>query len=442
MQNNNILVVFPHGIGDLIMATPALRSLRAQHAEVRIGLAVHSRTWNSGQAQLNPNVDEVFLVHNPWFSKSKTTGDDRLKTEIDLIKETMDYGEVRWVTHGAASNLSTHKVTATAAELEVDLEDDQYEIFITDESKARADLWLQENRFNTGEYAFVHTHSSDRGKNIARRQILEKAHTKFPNKVVSIDASTDITERPIDFWFEVMRRAGFSGLVDSVFVHAADALGKSIDIHLTTAEIESVNRPLHAEREEVVMRYPSRLISYWHRLMSKLKIHEDDVVPRLFRSLKLRRPSSISIESGDADLSDALAQISDSQDMVLIVWCRTRDERYPIFKPFGVYLSGDNHRFHLRGVETLDPMPRMGLEIGRNNGIGDREVGLLTQQPPPVSDSNFALGSGYLFDRESSIMTQVDKSFLPRITSQKTHDYFSDDVNIESIRAVFESWLA
>ena len=441
MPHNNILIVFPHGIGDLIMATPALRALRSQHSDVRIGLAVHSRTWNSGQAQLNPNIDEVFLVHNPWFSKTKSDGESRLKADVDLIADKMDFDDLRWVTHSAASRLSAHKVAATAAELSVDIENDDYDIFMTDDSKAEADRWLAEHGFDTGDYAFVHTHSSDRGKNIGKRQIIEKANRKFPNRVVAIDASTDITERPIDFWFELLRRSGYVGLVDSVFVHAADALGKAIDTHLTTTEIESVNRPLHAKRGEVVIRYPSRMTSYWHRLMSKLKIHEDDVFPRLFRSLKLRRPASISIEPGVEYLGDALGQTPGNKDMVLTVWGRSRDERYPVFKPFGVYIGRVDRRLRVTGVEPLDPIPTMGIDVGNSNGIDGHEVGALTQQISPISDSVFTVGSGYIFDRRLRELTQIDKKFLPKIVQLEASDYFTDDVNLKSIRVAFESWL-
>ena len=59
-----ILFVFWHGLGDHILASPAIRAYRKANPDHYIGWAMLERFKNAGY--LNPNIDEFFYTKDAW----------------------------------------------------------------------------------------------------------------------------------------------------------------------------------------------------------------------------------------------------------------------------------------------------------------------------------------------------------------------------------------
>ena len=64
----SVTVVKLDHIGDVILATPAIESLRKGYPEAKIRVVVGS--WSKGVLVNNPNVDEVICYGPPWLDRS------------------------------------------------------------------------------------------------------------------------------------------------------------------------------------------------------------------------------------------------------------------------------------------------------------------------------------------------------------------------------------
>jgi ADP-heptose:LPS heptosyltransferase len=80
----SITVVKLDHIGDVILATPAIESLRTGYPEAKIRVVVGS--WSKGVLANNPNVDEVICYDPPWLDRSLAC---RMSEKREENKEAM-----------------------------------------------------------------------------------------------------------------------------------------------------------------------------------------------------------------------------------------------------------------------------------------------------------------------------------------------------------------
>ena len=69
---NRILVIKYSAIGDLIMSTPAFRSLKKAYPNAKISLLIGK--WSLPIIENNPNIDEFIVVDDDIFAKKKIAG--------------------------------------------------------------------------------------------------------------------------------------------------------------------------------------------------------------------------------------------------------------------------------------------------------------------------------------------------------------------------------
>ena len=87
----NILVIRLDGIGDVILSTPVYEALKKRYPSAKLTILVSSDT--KGVVEMNPYVDNVFVLRNTWF-----TTDNKIKfSEIlsmlrKIRKENFDIG--------------------------------------------------------------------------------------------------------------------------------------------------------------------------------------------------------------------------------------------------------------------------------------------------------------------------------------------------------------
>ena len=80
----SITVVKLDHIGDAILATPAIESLRTGFPQAKIRVVVGS--WSEDVLANNPNVDEVICYDPPWLDRSLN---DRMSGRREENRETM-----------------------------------------------------------------------------------------------------------------------------------------------------------------------------------------------------------------------------------------------------------------------------------------------------------------------------------------------------------------
>ena len=177
ISNSRILVIYPHGIGDVIMGTPAFRALRRNFPNAQIGIAVQSGAWHSGIVHKLSYFNDIYLVNNPHFSNNYDVGLNLLRKNVSEIAKLENYTDIRWVLHKQDKNQLLHKVDLTATELSVTLDNNnQYDFPIDEKSKSTALQLMDKLQLKKGKYAFLHTHSTDLVKNKLSRIILSLIH--------------------------------------------------------------------------------------------------------------------------------------------------------------------------------------------------------------------------------------------------------------------------
>jgi heptosyltransferase II len=82
----SVTVVKLDHIGDVILATPAIESLRIGFPQAKIRVVVGS--WSKDVLANNPNVDEVICYDPPWLDRSLTS---RMSKKREENKETMKF---------------------------------------------------------------------------------------------------------------------------------------------------------------------------------------------------------------------------------------------------------------------------------------------------------------------------------------------------------------
>lgn len=366
----SVLIVFPHGIGDLIMATPALRALRRRKDVSRVAIAVQPLVWNSGVAHSLTSIDEVFQISNPWSVGAFDAGMARVRAEVAEIGSIASFDRTIYVLHRQPSGAPVHKLFLVAQELGVGLDGDtRYEAPITEEQERAALEWLAGKGWAPGQYAFVHTFSSDVRKNARAGELLAAARDRFGERLVTVARSLDPSARPLSFSSALLKHAGFIALVDSVFVHVADALGKDIDMHLTEPGIEAVNRPLHVERRRIIMGTFGERQRLLFRIDKAIRIARGLLVKTLRKtgigrgiaSDLVRRIHSVVFEpNGMAELARVRVGI-----VVAVLWLTIKEKQYIVKCPAVFVFESTGTVVKLAWAGLAQPAARPTVTDGR-----------------------------------------------------------------------------
>lgn len=429
----NILIVFPHGIGDAVMAIPS-----GPYAKniPRQGLIfpVQPGPRNSGLLDHCPYFDNIYTIHNPWQSANYEEGIDVVGKQIDQLVDFKQYQEVKWIYHRQDKQNRIHKVFLTAKELGVELEGNtDYEVFISKEEEVEALSWLRKHDYSLGNYAFIHAGSSDLRKNISSRALKDMIPERYQNKIVIIGESFDISQYPIGFAITLLRHAGFTPMVDSVFVHCSDALHKDINIHLTTSNSLQVKRSLHITAHRIIEReftkssmLKHRIQRTYHRLRPKLKSrprswHYSVVfrIPANKRNIMNWVSQCLSVYD---DSSGPLIHVVGLAVGVLV-------HQYMITKPYVCYLKKDRSGYQLLGVESTDPLLSKGIQLFQSSKKDKNSSVKRTIQTTQESIDQLVtrrMSKGWVWDGQYDIEKQ-------QITDSST-------VTNEPVRSMIHGW--
>lgn len=227
-----VLFLFWHGLGDNILATPAIRKYRELHPDHHIGWAMLER-FKSAQLW-NPNIDEYFWTSDAWNEHgSYEAGRKAVIAEALQIQEDNGYHKLVVIDHKSSGD---HKIHRTANEMGIYL----------NEKELKTDFYFQyfpTRHWDT--YDFFHGKTGVDAKDMK----MEQVGGNIANATMDADVN-----KPIWYWAEWLDSARNIYVVDSVYFHVACALGRKPDMAYFAKgpSIFNVVKPLHMDVSDIV----------------------------------------------------------------------------------------------------------------------------------------------------------------------------------------------
>lgn len=254
-----LLVVLLHGIGDSLMAVPALHALKQKHAGstlsvMTIGHPLFRDLWSS-----NKDVDEVLLssvMHNPHYGNPLFWASDYWAIRRDAANAVRVHGFtkvffVKMFTMPAKlygylpfERYRRHKTEVIARELGVELSDQQYWLHYGEQYGKWADLFLKYHQLDTDILVGLHFIGSTPNKSLpaeAREELMELLlsmgyHLLLFDSKQTYDGKSISEERGVVHYFSdhilksaaLVDRCAFLICVDSGVGHVAAALKKKL----------------------------------------------------------------------------------------------------------------------------------------------------------------------------------------------------------------------
>ena len=239
------LIIYPHGLGDIIMLTPALRALTGEMPHV----AILERFAGTGILDHCPHIGGCHhKLPDPWNSSGGRRGcrqaGEKLARFLGL--------EPVWIWHRSGH----HKIKENMHFLNVASTDYQTEVYLDPADRQ----WTHSG----GRYGFLHCKTGMPGLSTAaakkdfdsdagRRWLLGNGCERVEE--VGVEVATDL---PMSVQFAIMNSAEKVCLADSVFYHACHAMGKRVDFAYfgRGMRVHAEVRPLHTDNEMVSVTPP------------------------------------------------------------------------------------------------------------------------------------------------------------------------------------------
>jgi len=223
-----VLFLFWHGLGDNILATPAIKAYKQQHPDHYIGWAM-LRRFQSAQLW-NPHIDEYHWVSDAWNDfRSYQEGCKQVINQAEVIKLEYGYDKLIVIDHKSSGK---HKIYRNADEMGVAVTDLKTEFYFQ--------YPVQELVMPTT--IFFH------GKTGVKNKDLDISHVPnyFNHSMIYANANID---KPCWYWAEHLKSAAKVYVTDSVYFHIACALGRKPDVAYFARGkyIFDVVKPLHMD---------------------------------------------------------------------------------------------------------------------------------------------------------------------------------------------------
>ena len=247
---SKVLIVYPHGLGDCILATPAIREYKKQTGNF-IGFATLERFRSAELFKNNPYVDEVIYTKDAWndFPSFEEGIGEVVECCQDYAKDNK-YDKVVYVNHSPTGS----KIADCCEALDVYPTDLHTEVYLTDEDHE----WAYNHPTNGG--AFIHSDTGVDGKNLPKgygkkyvKDMLDSfGITETYEDVPIYEVKKNVT--PITKAFALLKQARIIIVADSVYYHAAGAMDKDVDLAYFARGKSVYDRvkPLHPVKQNIV----------------------------------------------------------------------------------------------------------------------------------------------------------------------------------------------
>ncbi len=230
-----VLFLFWHGLGDNILATPAIKAYKEQHPDHYIGWAM-LRRFKSAQLW-NPYIDEYHWVSDAWNDFTNyETGCISVTHSALLIKDKFNYDELIVINHKSSNK---HKIYRNADEMRVTVTDPKTEFY-----------FQYHQSIPKCDHDFFHGVTGVKAKDVTLAD-LERVCGEI-NPICSIKKYSLINvniNKPLWYWAEWLPRARSIYVADSVYFHIACALGRKPDVAYFARgkAVFDVVKPLHMD---------------------------------------------------------------------------------------------------------------------------------------------------------------------------------------------------
>lgn len=246
----DILIVYPHGLGDCILLTPTLREYTKERGH-KLHVAILERFRSSEIFDHCPYVDKIFYTKDAWHDyPNQHIGFRSLAAEWKqkaiannfkgLVMPMHDTPENKILLNLKALGLSTTK-------------NPQTEIFTSEEDVTSAAQIIKDT-VGDNKFGFIQTHAGLSTKDLpdqfGRNWLREN---KGLEHFIEIGKEIDAFQYNINIQFEILKKSTAVCLTDSVFYHACHALNKPVDYAYFARgkQVYDRVRPLHEVQEHI-----------------------------------------------------------------------------------------------------------------------------------------------------------------------------------------------
>jgi len=242
------LIIYPHGIGDTILLTPALKAYHEKHG-VKPAVAIQERFKGTGEVLKGcPYVGETYFVGDPWDGRGAR---ERVRNEGYAIAEQHGYAPL-WIWHPPGGSKIAYNMGQLGA---VDY-DTRTEVFSTVEDKVSARDIIYALGFDTVRpLGFYHVNTGVPVKDIPEDVGDAFFAKKCVEQVIKVGWSDTCNVKPdmlhVNIQIELLCWATHRLVPDSLFFHAGCARGimlgnvyfaKGVSVHERVKPLSVIQR--------------------------------------------------------------------------------------------------------------------------------------------------------------------------------------------------------
>lgn len=246
-----ILIMYPHGLGDCILLTPALKALK-ETTGAFIGVATLERFKSAELFSANPNVDQTLYTKDAWNDyPSYEVGIRAVQMQCDNMATELKYDKLVFIQHSA--NGSKIKDCFGILRLKPDEHDCHTHIYTTAYEEKIAENIVHKSKVGS-EFGFVHGVTGVESKDFPEGYGFCWIYGKTGLHSLEPGCDWNQFNVSIGIGFEIMRMASKVAVADSVYYHAAGAMDKRIDLAYFQKGESVYNRvrPLHDVEQNIV----------------------------------------------------------------------------------------------------------------------------------------------------------------------------------------------
>lgn len=223
---NDLLILYPHGLGDCILLTPAIREFYKATGH-KVHVATLERFRSAKFFDNNPYVDKIYYTKDAWHDyPNSQVGFSELYKEWRAFASKNNFGGIVMPMHAHP----IQKIELNFKYLGVyNSEEYGVEIHTSSLDKSIAEKIISDTVGNN-PFGFIQTKTGVESKNLPDgygQEYLRKNNNL--SNFIEVGKDFDALDYNINVQFEVMRKASAVCLPDSVFYHACHAMKKPVD---------------------------------------------------------------------------------------------------------------------------------------------------------------------------------------------------------------------
>jgi len=223
---SNLLIIYPHGLGDCVQLTPVLRNYFFNTGK-KAAVATLERFKSAEFFNHNPYVGHILYTKDAWNDYDDPDEGFRLvQEECERWGRENGYDKVVMPMH---KDWSHHKILLNFKYCDVKPTSIFTEVFTSDEDKRVAREFVK-NLYGDEPYGFAATKSGRPAQTMpagyGRKWLQVRKGLK---NVLEVDVEFGIYDYNFNVQIEMMRMASALVLPDSAFPPAASAMGKPVD---------------------------------------------------------------------------------------------------------------------------------------------------------------------------------------------------------------------